>query len=303
VRVLRDPAEIGASVDHAHLDLEDDARPAGRGCVLHRDVTVKGRRHEGGVHAAAGAVLVRLPEVVREHAARQAAVHLVHPRKLARLDDHAVDHVDGGDVCVALAAREILQVGEELGVLLPGSAEVVVVLGVHRPRVQPGGKRLLQQQRVRVRGGELRVLLPEHRPESLRRKGGAGGGWRRGGLPLGGPPALLLGLYHKPPLRARRGRDLVVGGGEWLVRVGGARVLPLHGVQHVRIRRADLLLEASEEGGQLTELERESGALQELVVQGGCSHGLHLAEVPHFGVQYARELLAHAGQPLLELSD
>ena len=59
VRVLREPRDVGAAVDHPLLHLVDGgpARRARR--VVHRDLAVEGRRHEGGVDAAAHAERVR----------------------------------------------------------------------------------------------------------------------------------------------------------------------------------------------------------------------------------------------------
>ena len=65
VRVLREPADIGAAVDHALLDLEDDALAAARR-VLHRDTAVLRRAHESALNAAAHAIFVGLPEGIRQ---------------------------------------------------------------------------------------------------------------------------------------------------------------------------------------------------------------------------------------------
>eukprot|EP00966_Prymnesium_polylepis_P222721 5152444-Prymnesium_polylepis.1 len=48
VRVLAEPRDVGAAVDHALLHLDDDAHlRAVTRRVAHRDLALKRRRHEG----------------------------------------------------------------------------------------------------------------------------------------------------------------------------------------------------------------------------------------------------------------
>jgi len=268
VRVLRDPAELRASVDHAHLDLKDDARLAGRREGRGRAAVVGGGE-EGSLDAAPEAVHVVLAEAVWQHA-RHTAVHLSHLCQLARLDDHAVDDVGGGDVLVALAAIEGIS----------GAAQVDVVLDVHWPRVKPGGEGLLQQQRLRLCGGELHVLvlkpLLQHRQ-----------GERRSSRPAFARRRLRIN--DKPPLPPGRARLSVCG--EAVVRVLRARVLLLHRGPKVELRHANLPLEAAEEGEEVVKVEGDGfRVLYELVVQLG-RRRLRLRELLQAGPERHRELL------------
>ena len=64
VRVLREPRNVGAAVDHAHHELEHRRRLALR--VVHRLRAVGGRRREAVLDAAAEAERVRREEAFRE---------------------------------------------------------------------------------------------------------------------------------------------------------------------------------------------------------------------------------------------
>ena len=125
------------------------------------------------------AVLVLLPELGRQHAGGDAAVHLRRLGQLAELDDARVDHVEGGDVPVRLA--QVLEVLLHLGVLRGVAAEhgVVpeegdtgcetwglgrapiaehgVVLDEHGPGVQPRADELLLGERRQLLLRQLSV--------------------------------------------------------------------------------------------------------------------------------------------------
>ena len=105
MRVLRKPGDVGPSIDHALMNLEEYARSfaAARRRITHRDLSILGGAHERGLHlqatrinvpislkrvarvryfeslltyATRHAVLVLLAELIREHRARKTSVDL-----------------------------------------------------------------------------------------------------------------------------------------------------------------------------------------------------------------------------------
>ena len=62
---LREPAELGAAVEHAHLHLEDDCGLAGLARVVQGRRAVEGRRHEGALDTAAHALLEQASREIR----------------------------------------------------------------------------------------------------------------------------------------------------------------------------------------------------------------------------------------------
>eukprot|EP00966_Prymnesium_polylepis_P320313 7376680-Prymnesium_polylepis.1 len=108
VRVLREPRDVGATVDHPLLHLEDDAHPrAVARRVAHRDLALERRTHEGRLDATAHVKLVGRPELIGQRHARDAAVDLCRLRELAELDDRRVDGVERRRVPVEGAQRVV----------------------------------------------------------------------------------------------------------------------------------------------------------------------------------------------------
>mmetsp|Transcript_14519 Transcript_14519/g.38360 ORF Transcript_14519/g.38360 Transcript_14519/m.38360 type:complete len:415 (-) Transcript_14519:194-1438(-) len=106
VRVLREPADVGATVDHALLHLNNDAHPraiARRIAHCHR--TLKRRAHECRLDAATHTELIWLPELIGQRHARDAAVNLGRLGELAELDDRRIDAVQRRGVLVERAHR------------------------------------------------------------------------------------------------------------------------------------------------------------------------------------------------------
>ena len=107
VRVLRQPADVGASIDQAHLRLEDQ-----RGLTLRVVLGLRaldGRRGEAKLDASTQAEVVLFPELVWEKRPSRAAVDGARDLQLGELDHGRVDAVDGGGVQVALAVALELQ--------------------------------------------------------------------------------------------------------------------------------------------------------------------------------------------------
>ena len=99
VRILRQPGDVGAAVDHALADRQHDAHARARG-VSHRHLAVEGGGHERRLDAAPHAKAVDLPELWGKRHAADAAVDRLCLRELAELDDGAVDGVQRGRVDV-----------------------------------------------------------------------------------------------------------------------------------------------------------------------------------------------------------
>ena len=99
VRILREPGDVSAAVDHTLADRQHDAN-ARAGGVSHRHLTVEGGGHERWLDAAPHAKAVYLPELWGKRHAADATVDRLCLRELAELDDGAVDGVQRGRVDV-----------------------------------------------------------------------------------------------------------------------------------------------------------------------------------------------------------
>ena len=86
-RTLAEPFHVGATARRAHVDLEDGGGALAVRRVLERDAALERRGQEGVLAAAAHVVLVRVPEGVGQHAAREPTVHGPALRELRALDD------------------------------------------------------------------------------------------------------------------------------------------------------------------------------------------------------------------------
>ena len=108
VRVLREPSEVGAAVDHAHLELHDRHRlaalgPSAAARVVHGLAALSGGRLEAKLDAAPHAALVGLPELRGQLAVAHATIDLARLGQLRHLDDGRIDRVNRRRVRVCLA--------------------------------------------------------------------------------------------------------------------------------------------------------------------------------------------------------
>ena len=226
VRVLAEPREVGAAVDHPHLHLHEHREAAAAAAALvrveHRLVPLLRRRGEAELDAAAVVVLVLAHHLARQRAPRDAAEDGAGARELAHLDDGGVDEVERRRVQVAVRAARVelrdllrrLRVGGEAAplvvealealdrlvlrqvalALVPAHAERAhvaedgVVLDVHRPRVEPRAEHLLKDERRVVVVEQQAVLLLEQLLKVARRERA--------------PRAARLLLGHAPGARA-----------------------------------------------------------------------------------------------------
>ena len=162
VWVLREPRQVGATVDEALRNLEHEAglalpaRGGGAGRIRESDVTVERGRHEGELDTASHPRRgVGLPEGSWQHATAHAAIHLGRLLKFGKLDQSTVDAVDRRDVLVA--ARERCGSRRE-GRYVP--AKHGVVLDEERARVEPCGHKLVVLDLVRHPGPSGGLLEP-----------------------------------------------------------------------------------------------------------------------------------------------
>eukprot|EP00964_Phaeocystis_antarctica_P105974 scaffold70938_cov62-Phaeocystis_antarctica.AAC.6 len=128
VRILREPAQLGALIGEAHRDLKDDAALA-RTRVLNGHVAVERGGHEAELDATL------------ELSAGHAAVDRLARAEESELGERRGDHVQGGHVAVAEA--ELLEAGLEEGHLAVHAAQHRVILHEARPRVEPRANELL----------------------------------------------------------------------------------------------------------------------------------------------------------------
>jgi len=82
---LGQPRDVGATVHHAHRDLEDEASLPATGRVGHRDGALSGGRHESKLNATTHAVRIGLPELVGQQSAGDATVYWTSNSELAKL--------------------------------------------------------------------------------------------------------------------------------------------------------------------------------------------------------------------------
>eukprot|EP00964_Phaeocystis_antarctica_P022403 scaffold12435_cov69-Phaeocystis_antarctica.AAC.5 len=148
VGVLREPAQVGATVDHAHLNLHH-----ARGSLLvprlgvsHRHLAIRRARHEGKLDAA---VSLATPELGGQHATSEATVDGLRLGEAAQLDDGAVDAVQRGDI--SAVAAELLHILKQYLARVgpPEFAEPAqhrIVLHEHWPRVEARSLELLHAQ-------------------------------------------------------------------------------------------------------------------------------------------------------------
>mmetsp|Transcript_18933 Transcript_18933/g.40854 ORF Transcript_18933/g.40854 Transcript_18933/m.40854 type:complete len:351 (-) Transcript_18933:978-2030(-) len=262
VRVLRAPAEVGAAVDHPQLHLEDDAGLArGSRRVGERHRSVLGRRHEGGLDAAAHVVLAPHgvvgdgQEGVGQQPARQAAVDAACLGKRAQFHQRRVDHVQCGRVQVAQA--EPVKVGlHEGGHVGRRGAQRRVVLDEEGPCVGARADHLLVGNGRVARVAQTLVDVADGVGELGERLGRAAVGCALGvvtKLLFDGPLAdaerceAALRVGDEPPLDLARRVQPVVAGREKLLRILAAAVLAYHGRAQLWRRRADEVVEASKE--------------------------------------------------------
>ena len=90
VRILREPGDVSAAVDHALTDSQHDAHVRARG-VSHRHLAIEGGGHECWLDAAPYAEAVFLPELLGKRLAANTTVDSLCLGELAKLDDGAVD--------------------------------------------------------------------------------------------------------------------------------------------------------------------------------------------------------------------
>ena len=160
VRVLRDPPELAPAVDHAHVHFKHQPRLAWLARVLQGHLAVECGAHKGALDAAPDALSIRRPEALREHASRDAAVDRRRLGELRGLDNHRVDHMNGRDVPIGLAAGECC----------PKATQQVIVLDEHRACIQPSSEPLLQHELWLLEHGELGVDLVQPMLELAQRQ-------------------------------------------------------------------------------------------------------------------------------------
>ena len=90
MRILREPGDVSAAVDHALANRQHDANARIRG-VSHRHLAIKGGGHECWLDAAPYAETVFLPELLGKRLAADPTVDRLCLGELAKLDDGAVD--------------------------------------------------------------------------------------------------------------------------------------------------------------------------------------------------------------------
>ena len=117
VRILREPGDVSAAVDHTLADRQHDAN-ARAGGVSHRHLTVEGGGHERWLDATPHAETIWHPELRGERLAADTAVDRLCLCELAELDDGTVDGVQ----------RRRVDVQGLLG-RLEGQCAILVLLG------------------------------------------------------------------------------------------------------------------------------------------------------------------------------
>ena len=162
---LREPAHVGALVDHSHLHLEDRRRIAAR--VVYRLLLLRRGAREAELDAAGDAEIIGVHELVGQRHVAHAAPHLAHLLQPRELDDARVDRVDRRGVRVATVVLFVPDTED-------GDARVraqhVVVLGEHWARVQSSPDHFQGLQPGTLLRNELSVLLVLERLERLERQ-------------------------------------------------------------------------------------------------------------------------------------
>ena len=162
-RVLREPRDVGAPVDHPHPHREEAPRAAATRCVRVRHLLVRRRRHKGVLAPTAQPKLVGRPELVGKHSAGDAPPNALGLGELRQLDDGRIDHVQRRRVQVASKELfDLLRVPARLTAPPLDATEPtqhLVVTHVQRARVEARAGELLEQHRRTAERLQLPVDL------------------------------------------------------------------------------------------------------------------------------------------------